>query len=63
MKSRFVFNVGIGNSNPTLSVVHNLIDFVSLQLFGSAICGNGFVEEGEQCDCGTQEVQNCQTTV
>ncbi|XP_076759529.1 disintegrin and metalloproteinase domain-containing protein meltrin [Xylocopa sonorina] len=27
------------------------------KLFGSSICGNGFVEPGEQCDCGLKE--NC----
>lgn len=30
--------------------------FLLTQLYGGAICGNGFVEKGEQCDCGTQEV-------
>lgn len=24
-------------------------------LFGEAVCGNGFVEQGEQCDCGLAE--------
>ncbi|XP_046591917.1 uncharacterized protein LOC107216740 isoform X1 [Neodiprion lecontei] len=27
------------------------------KLFGSSMCGNGFVEPGEQCDCGLEE--NC----
>ena len=26
-------------------------------MFGDAVCGNGFKEEGEECDCGTVEVQ------
>lgn len=29
-------------------------------LFDSPVCGNGFVEEGEQCDCGLPE--NCDNT-
>lgn len=30
------------------------------QLFDSPVCGNGFVEPGEQCDCGLGD--NCQNT-
>lgn len=29
-------------------------------LFDSPVCGNGFVEEGEQCDCGLPE--HCDNT-
>lgn len=28
------------------------------RLFGSPLCGNNFVEEGEQCDCGIKELCN-----
>lgn len=27
-------------------------------LLGTAICGNGFVEYGEQCDCGLSQTCN-----
>jgi len=26
------------------------------QLYGTATCGNGFTEEGEDCDCGLEQV-------
>jgi hypothetical protein len=31
---------------------HDQICFFSASLFDSPVCGNGFVEAGEQCDCG-----------
>ena len=31
------------------------LDDVPRQLFGDPVCGNGFVEKGEQCDCGSPD--------
>ena len=42
--------------------VINII-FLILQLATDAACGNGFLEDGEQCDCGTLEVTEHQRIV
>lgn len=30
-----------------------------MQLFESTECGNGYVEVGEECDCGVRAVSHC----
>lgn len=33
--------------------------FFSVQLFEPTDCGNGYVEVGEECDCGVRAVSHC----
>jgi len=33
--------------------LHNLPQ----QIYGGAVCGNGFTEDGEECDCGLPQVR------
>jgi len=32
--------------------LHNLPE----KIYGGAVCGNGFTEQGEDCDCGLPQV-------
>lgn len=71
-ESGFIMNAVLRDPTPTvfsecstsyqsnfLSVSHiTCLDNVPTQRYGAAVCGNGFVEEGEQCDCGLSE--SCQ---
>lgn len=40
---------------PRITCIENAPD--PDRLVGGPVCGNGFVEQGEQCDCGYPQVQ------
>jgi len=37
--------------------LHNLPE----QIYGGSVCGNGFTEDGEDCDCGLPQVSSSST--
>uniref|UniRef100_H2SJX2 ADAM metallopeptidase domain 28 n=1 Tax=Takifugu rubripes TaxID=31033 RepID=H2SJX2_TAKRU len=43
--------------NRSPSCLLNKPDYLSIE--APAVCGNGFKEKGEQCDCGTLQVNEC----
>merc|ERR1719324_69890 len=43
----FFTNSYVGNGN--------CLENMPTQVYGDPVCGNGFVEEGEDCDCGSKD--------
>lgn len=42
-----------------LNVLFCYVAFFPVQLFEPTECGNGYVEVGEECDCGVRAVSHC----